>query len=85
MPTTTGKPCNVRPNSTTKLKAYDDCHGEFEIAVGDLPNVPEADICAVVANCPTIKSLQQKDAQINQQNTEINGIKEKNNQQDFVI
>lgn len=74
------KPCNVVPNSWATLKAYDDCHGEIEFAIADLPNIPEMDIQTAIANSPTVSNLKAKDQQLQEQIKNI-----KNNDIDLIL
>jgi len=69
------KPCNVRPGSHTMLNGFDECLGDIQIAVADLPNVPEIDICNAVANCAPIANIKSKASQLQEQIDSINNDK----------
>lgn len=67
------KPCNPKAGSGATLKAYDDCNLEFDLAIEDLPNIPEIDVQEAIANSPTVAALKAKDQQLQDQ---IKGVKE---------
>ena len=61
------KPCNPKAGSGATLKAYDDCNLEFDLAIEDLPNIPEIDVQEAIANSPTVAALKAKDQQLQDQ------------------
>lgn len=61
------KACNPKAGSWATLKAYDDCNMEFELAIADLPNIPEIDVQEAIANSPTVSALKAKDQQLQDQ------------------
>jgi hypothetical protein len=67
------KPCNPKAGSGATLKAYDDCNLEFDLAIEDLPNIPEIDVQEAIANSPTVAALKAKDQQLQDQ---IKGVKD---------
>ena len=69
------KPCNVKPSTNTMLKGFDECLGDIEISVADLPNVNQIDVCGAIANCPEIKNIKAKAVQAQEQIDSINNEK----------
>lgn len=65
------KPCNPKIAPNTKLYGYNECYGEIEVDLTKVGGLPEIDICGIVGSCPTIKALQTKDQQLQEQITAL--------------